>query len=171
MPRCLVYLTVLAIGCLSANSRQSDATEPITIGSRRELFVDDYLIDRLAGVELRMHHPVARETVWSESNQTSGKWWGGANRSVSVFKDGQIYRMYYRDHARVTNGWTIKGGFGDEDIGCCYAESKDGIHWKRVPVNRYHTEDLKVNNIIFAGTGATGFAVFKDSNPNCPPEM
>jgi hypothetical protein len=165
-----VYITVLTIGWLSANSRLSADSEPIPIGSRLELFVDDYLIDRLAGVEFRMHHPVARETVWSESNQTSGKWWGGANRSVSVFKDGQIYRMYYRDFARVTNGWTIKGGVGDEDIGCCYAESTDGIHWKRVPINRYQTEDLKVNNIIFAGTGATGFAVFKDSNPHCPPD-
>jgi hypothetical protein len=29
----------------------------IDIGSRLELFVDDYLIDRLDGAELRMHQP------------------------------------------------------------------------------------------------------------------
>ena len=36
----------------------------IDIGSRRELFVDDFLIDRLSGdIEMRLHHPVAREVV------------------------------------------------------------------------------------------------------------
>ena len=169
MPRRLAYFTLLALGGLIANSEPIAASEPIQIGSRLELFVDDYLIERLDGVQLRMHHPIARETVWRESNQTSDQWWGGANRSVSVFKDGPIYRMYYRDYARVANGWTIPGGFGDQDISCCYAESQDGIHWKRLPINRYKTEDLKVNNIIFAGTGATNFAVFKDANPRCRP--
>ncbi len=37
------------------------AAEPIHIGSRLELFVDDYLIDTMAGAGLTLHQPVARE--------------------------------------------------------------------------------------------------------------
>ena len=34
------------------------AAEPVDIGSRRELSVDHYLIERLDGTELRLHRPV-----------------------------------------------------------------------------------------------------------------
>ena len=33
------------------------AGEPISIGDRRELFIDEYLIDSMAAVELVMHNP------------------------------------------------------------------------------------------------------------------
>ncbi len=36
------------------------ASEPIDIGSRRELFVDHHLIDQLNGVSLKLHSPQSR---------------------------------------------------------------------------------------------------------------
>jgi hypothetical protein len=40
------------------------ADEPITIGSRRELFVDDSLVQRLDGrAELRLNPPTPREVA------------------------------------------------------------------------------------------------------------
>ena len=42
-------------------SVQAPAEEPVAIGSRRELFVDDALVDRLAGrAELQLHQPTAQ---------------------------------------------------------------------------------------------------------------
>ena len=35
----------------------------LEIGSRLELFVDHYLIDRLAGSELKLHSPTPREVA------------------------------------------------------------------------------------------------------------
>ena len=145
------------------------AGEPLDIGSRLEPFVDDHLIGSLAGTELRLQHPTPRDLVWEATNQRSGKVWGGANRSVCVFQDGDLYRMYYRDFARVTKPWIAAGAFGDEDIVTCYAESRDGIHWTRPELNLYQTEDLIINNIVWAGTGCANLAVFKDANPNCDP--
>lgn len=146
------------------------AAEPIDIESRLELFVDDYLIDTIDGAELRMHHPTPRETVWKETNQTSGKMWGGANRSVCVFQDGDLYRMYYRDFARVKKPWIAAGAGEDENIVTCYADSRDGVHWSRPELKLYETDDLKQNNIVWAGTGCANFAVFKDTSPKCKPE-
>ena len=39
------------------------AEEPIDIGSRLELMVDDHLIESMDGVRLELHHPVPREVV------------------------------------------------------------------------------------------------------------
>ena len=47
------------------------AAEPIHIGSRLELFVDDYLIDTMAGARLTLHQPVAREIAL---NHNAGKY-------------------------------------------------------------------------------------------------
>ena len=33
----------------------------LSIGTRVEFFVDDWLVENMEGVILRMHHPVARE--------------------------------------------------------------------------------------------------------------
>ena len=34
---------------------------PLNIGTQRELFVDDYLIDEMSDVRYRLHHPERRE--------------------------------------------------------------------------------------------------------------
>ena len=66
---------------------------PVDIGSRLELLLDEYLIDRMAnGVRLQMHRPVRREVVL----RTDAPWEGNACAFQSVFRDGDLYRMYYR---------------------------------------------------------------------------
>src|SRR5262245_31205579 len=87
-----------AIVVLAAASAAARPDEPATdklldVGSRRELFVDRTLIDRLtAGAELRLHHPVPREVVLVHD----APWEGNASAYHSVFQDGDRYRMYYR---------------------------------------------------------------------------
>ncbi|MEO1998868.1 MAG: hypothetical protein ABGZ17_26780 [Planctomycetaceae bacterium] len=39
------------------------AAEPIEIGARRELFVDQHLIEHLDAAELTLHHPQPREVA------------------------------------------------------------------------------------------------------------
>ena len=157
---------------LSSTLLSSDACgqEPYNIGSRLELFVDDFLIASRNGAARRLPHPVPRELVWKDANRVEGGMYGGANRSVTVFRDGEIYRMYYRDLARCSDAVIVPGATGDDHIVCCYAESKDGIHWVRPALDLYETKDLKTNNIVWAGPGGANFAVFKDANPNCAPE-
>ena len=44
-----IRLTILVASSLSPMQQELFAAETIDVGARRELFVDDYLIDRLAG--------------------------------------------------------------------------------------------------------------------------
>ena len=69
------------------------AEDAIHIGSRRELFVDDHLVDRLGGkAELRLHQPTPREVALLHD----APWEGNATAYHSIFRDGDRYRMYYR---------------------------------------------------------------------------
>ena len=69
------------------------------IGSRLELLVDDVLIDSMKGVARRLHSPRSAGTVLTFDKP----WEGNTSWGESVFKDGQIYRMYYcfPDHRRI----------------------------------------------------------------------
>ena len=64
--------------------------EPINIGSRRELFVDRYLVERLDGARLELHRPTRREVVF----RTDAPWEGNGSAYQSVFRDGDRFRMY-----------------------------------------------------------------------------
>ena len=51
----VLFLLASAVDLTAAD--QSPPAASVEIGSRLELFVDDYLIDRMAGVQLKLHEP------------------------------------------------------------------------------------------------------------------
>jgi len=140
------------------------AAEPIDIGSRRELFLDDYLVERLAGkAEQRLQRPTPREV----SLVADRPWEGNACGYMTVFQDEGRYRMYYRG-AHVV--YTREGYRETHREVSCYAESSDGIHWTRPELGLFDFEGSKKNNIVWDGVGTHAFVPFKDPNPACPPE-
>ena len=145
---------------LSLAASMAWADKPIDIGSRRELMVDDYLIDRFeGGARLELHHPAAREVVLKHDRP-----WSGNNGSYyGAFKDGDIYRMYYLSYQVQYMPRDAK----PHEMYACYAESNDGIHWKRPELGIVEHNGSKKNNIIWAGHEAHDFTPFKDSNPDC----
>ena len=69
----------------------TQAEEVIVSVSRLELFVDRYLIDRLDGVQQRLHRPQPANIV-IERDQPGGLWIGNG---YAVIKDGDTYRLFY----------------------------------------------------------------------------
>lgn len=150
------------IAIVLAFMAQVQGAEPLQIGTRLELFVDDALIDEMTGdVTQHVHRPSPKEVVLV----TDAPWEGNTSAYYTVFRDGSRYRMYYRGshfdertrkatHREVT----------------CYAESEDGIHWTRPSLGLFEFNGSKDNNIVLDGLGTHCFAVFKDENPDCPPE-
>lgn len=134
----------------------------VEISDRWELLVDDYLIDQMRGqVELRLHRPTAQEIVLAHDEP----WEGNTSGYHTMFKDGDLYRMYYR-------GWSHDGKTKKQlhPAVVCYAESRDGIHWERPNLGLVAFEGSKDNNIILSGFGTHNFTPFKDANPNCSNE-
>lgn len=145
---------------------------PIPIGDRRELLVDRFLVERLSGeAHLALHPPTPREIAL----RTDAPWEGNACGYPSVFQDGKLYRLYYHAghyrhggkpaEARPTHPWYL-----------CYAESDDGIRWRRPELGLFEFAGSKKNNIILTPESVAEIqgdpahtAVFKDANPDCPP--
>ena len=132
------------------------------IGSRLELFVDDWLIDRMDGVSRVMHRPVPQNVALVGDRP----WEGNTCGYVTVFQDGDLFRMYYRgSHVDYTEGEVIDG-----PQVVCYAESADGIDFERPSLGLVEFNGSKDNNIVWDGSGDHNFAVFKDANPDCEPD-
>lgn len=162
---CLLLTPCLLLAILPSSTLAADPDEPISIGSRRELFVEDTLIDRLSGeAELRLHHPVAREVAIVHD----APWEGTSSGYHTVFQDGPLYRMYYRGLNIDVEQGRIKTGRHRPYY--CYAESTDGIHWTKPELGIVEFEGSKQNNIILQGRGTHNFTPFKDENPECAPE-
>jgi hypothetical protein len=153
-------------------ARAANAVMPIDIGSRRELFVDDLLIERLDGkavIELR--HPQPEDLALIHD----APWEGTGSGYHSVFQDGPLYRMYYKAwHLAVSAG---KVKTDTHPLYCCYAESDDGIAWRKPDLGLHEFRGSKANNIVIASGKIGGVmadaghpAVFKDENPAAPLE-
>jgi len=59
-------VAMLSSGVVAAQVRpaaSSTAQGPLPIADRRELFIDDFLVETLVGVEFRLHPPTPREIV------------------------------------------------------------------------------------------------------------
>ena len=96
-------------------------TTPIDIDKRRELFIDDFLIERMDGTALRLHGPAAGAVAIVHD----ALWEGNVCFYHTVIHDQDRYRMYYRG-AHYTEA---DGNIHRQVV--CYAESDDGIHWTR----------------------------------------
>ena len=152
----IVLGTVASVGTILAD----DTPAPIDLTNRRELLVDHFLIDTLDGAQQRLHRPTPKEVAIVHDQP----WEGNTCYYHTVFRDGDLYRMYYRGaHAAMP---VIRASHQV----VCYAESPDGIHWTKPNLGLHEFEGSKENNIIWTGIGAHNFAPFKDANPECQSE-
>jgi hypothetical protein len=139
-----------------------NADDPIDIDSRLEPLIDVHLVESLDGARLVMHRPTPREVaiVYDEP------WEGNTSGYVTVFQDGDLYRMYYRGHAMDASG-PLKMAHSEVT---CYAQSGDGIHWEKPNLGLFDWEGSSENNIILMGDGTHNFSPFLDTNPDCAPD-
>lgn len=126
----------------------------VRVGSRLEMFIDDTLIERMDGAELRLHHPVPRGPVF----RFDAPWEGSTSAYVTVLRDGDGYRMYYRGSRQA-----------DPEF-ACVAESSDGINWSRPELGLIEYAGSKRNNIVWVGKGSHAFTPFVDANPAAKPD-
>lgn len=159
----IAAVILLAIGIVDWGQPARAGDGPIDIGSRRELFVDTFLIDRVDGVELQMHRPIPREVVLIHD----APWEGSGSGYHTIFRDGDRFRMYYKAwQLDVEPGKVIQ----PHPLFACYAESRDGIHWEKPNLGLFEFNGSKENNIVWSGAGSHDFTPFKDVNPACRPE-
>ena len=121
------------------NDGTTDGNTVPDIGTRLELFVDRYLIDRMHGLSLRMHEPQKRPLSGTPPM-------GGY---MTVIRDGEVYHSYFRgDDPSYTGRRNYSGHPGETT---CYAESKNGQEWITPRLGLFEVNGTRDNNVILAG--------------------
>ena len=145
--KALLYFAFAASAC----------AQPLDLGTRWELFVDEHLVAKMQGVALKLHDPIKREIVLT----TDQPWEGMTCAYFSVIQDGKKVLMYYRGSS---------GGSDHSDAQVtCVAESTDGIHFTRPKLGLIEAGGTKDNNVIWRGVESHNFSPFLDANPAAKP--
>lgn len=149
---------------LAAGATPDPAT-PLRIGNDLQLFVDDYFIQSLDGVQLTLQQPQPAGTAIAFDQP----WEGNVSSYVTVLHGGGKFRMYYRgvNLPEYSNASALKPGEvllpKNEEV-TCYAESNDGLRWEKPKLGIVDFKGSKANNIIHNGVARHNFAPFLDTN-------
>jgi len=149
----LISVLFVLMGLLTTPITSADEDSVVNIGSRLELFVDHYLIERMEGARLNLHEPQKAEVALNMEG------YGGY---TTVIKDGPTYRMYY----------SLRGTPDTEldNYVTGYAESTDGIHWTKPKLGLFEVQGTRDNNAVIAGQSlvTSTFSPFLDARPGVP---
>ena len=152
----LAFIVTLSVLCTVS------AGEPIDLGSRLELLVDHYLIDQISGnAGLRLHHPTPAEVAVTHDRP----WEGNSCHYKTVFRDRDLYRMYYRGAHVVYTENVEKGYYAAHPEVVCYAESKDGIHWSKPLAGTGRIQRIEGEQYYLGGSGLTQLHALQGHQP------
>ena len=152
--------TLLVVSAAMAATASAQVKD---LGSGREVLWD---MDRIAalggGAALRLHSPELREVALTHD----APWEGNVCCYHAILRDDVNYKMYYRGCA-----WKLPG-YKDHQV-VCYAESDDGVTWRKPNLGICEYEGSKDNNIVLKDDvqyAAHNFSPFFDRNPVCRPD-
>ncbi len=137
----------------------------INIGKRRELFWDDYMIDKEKTKTKALQHEFAKQECVLKFEGPLG---GDDCHILSLLDDGDKFRMYV--HCSISKFYKERTC---DNSGYVYAESTDGIHWDTPALGQRELYGNKDNCYLFPkdkapfDKGLDGFVVMKDTNPAC----
>ncbi len=131
---------------------------PLIVNSQLQLFLDDWLIDSQQNTRLELHRPRPAEIILARDQP----WEDSTLYDPVVIRDGDRYRLWYR-----TN-------FNSAPYYTGYAESADGISWRKPSLGLIEFRGSKDNNLVWVGNHSDPngapcvLSIFKDTNPATP---
>ena len=152
-------------------------TESLDIGTSKQLFIDDYVIDETHGVTKTLNQPA--KYVGNPIMIPLYPWEGRITLYGTVWHDSDDgWRMWYQGYGgggvppltfdQSTSAWT---GFAPKNLlyAICYATSQDGIHWERPNLGDVEYNGNKDNNIVL--TDAAFGNIIKDTRDPDPKRL
>lgn len=130
-PYSLKYLILIQFTLTILSAQQST-----DIGNRLELFVDEHLVEDMDNVRFKLHRPTKTPRPESPLPQA---------HMVTVLKDGNLYRAWYRGGNPDYDGPTFSGHPGET---LRYAESEDGHNWHRPHLGLQEIRGNTNNNAV-----------------------
>lgn len=159
MKQLLVILVALVVAAGGGRAGSAFQAAALDIGSRRELFVDRALIDRLEGARQVLHSPRDEGIAFRFDRPWEGAFCG----YTTIIRDGDRYRAYYR-------GLPEAGKDGSPAEVTCVAESPDGVRWSKPSLGLFDVRGIRENNVILtdAAPVSHNFCPLLDARPGVP---
>ena len=140
--------------------------EPLRIGSERQLFIDDYMVEDRWKLTRVLHQPekYLRNPVLLKDKP----WEGDVAYRPWVIWDEECgrYRMWYQCFS-FSNYYGAKG----PPYHVCYAESDDGVHWEKPLLEVCEYPGFEKTNVVYCGSHyqrVQGVQVFRDEEDPDP---
>ncbi len=137
--------------------------QSLNIGSRRELFIDRYLIERLDRAQLRLQRPLPREVVFQVKSPAEN----ACTACYNLTQEDDRILMYYRGYYPLGES----GGDAAESQTAHLAVSADGVRFERPSLGLVDFAGSSDNNIVLRGRAAHNLVVFRDANPAVDPSQ
>ena len=148
----------------------------LNIGSTKQLFFDDYLIESLVNARQGLNPAV--KVDGNPVLRPERPWEGNFMRPAKVIFDptDRIFRMWYSSATiavRLEDGKPVRGGAAglvlDQrgDV-MCLATSEDGIHWERPSLGLVEFDGSTDNNILPRKEGLPSAPAFQDLHEKDP---
>ncbi|MGD9497297.1 MAG: hypothetical protein AB7Y46_13445 [Armatimonadota bacterium] len=156
-------LTMVGATVAVASSVMAQTAGIREIGGNKQLFIDEEMVQSMEGVAFTLN-PARRAgpVLFPDA-----PWEPTGLGYVTVLHDGEKFRMYY-------GSWEfredIKGNWMDR---VAYAESDDGIHWRKPILGQMQYEGSTANNLLMlghCGGYVHGGSVFIDPHATSPAE-
>jgi len=131
--------------------------EVIHLKNRREIFVDQFFIEKLISSKIELHQPIDEGIAI----KLDKPWEGAFSLYSTIINDEKGFKAYYR-------GVSVSGLDATDGEVTCYAESEDGIIWTKPDLGIHEVNGSKENNVILADAAPVthNFSPFLDQNPN-----
>ena len=149
----LVPFTVLFFSLLAQAGTGGPPTEPVEIGNEPQVLFDNYIVDNHWAIKYkreavtRVFHQAKKHSANPilKGDQPSFLW-------VVRDEDAGIFRMYYQANFRTSISASEKGRKYRTHI--AYAESEDGVHWRKPHLGLFKWHQGHPNNIVIGRHGA-----------------
>ncbi|MEZ6070358.1 MAG: hypothetical protein R3C10_08770 [Pirellulales bacterium] len=141
--------------------------EPIVVGNAKQLFADDWVIERMSGLERTLHrvkkHPnnplLTAEMPWEKPCVLL---YGSVMYDPQREQDR--FRMWYLCFTpRYNDDYTERL---EKSGRIAYAVSRDGLHWERPNLGLHEYEGSKDNNIVIPGPWGVASVHFDPRDPD-----
>lgn len=172
--RKLLVANILLQSGLSDFPETASPSDPVTgadpfpgavnVGHKRQLFIDRKFVEELDNVNLKGHAAQKAGLVVLRADQPWEK--GGFAFAFQVLHPPQgKWQMWYEARSLIARKWE------ETDNKVHYAESDDGIHWRKPSLGLMTVNGSSANNAVYAGaSGKVGHGVGVLIDPSAPDE-
>ena len=180
-------LCLLVLSTFAAHAA-SDVASLVEIGNRKQLFIDDYMIQSLTNAKQVLNtavkepsNPVLRpDRPWEgrfspvskviyDPVKKLFKMWYSTSGDWRAEPGGQLVEFQWTDTGTVRElvdaPYRYVGIYGNYKYRLCYATSKDGVHWEKPNLGKVEFDGSRNNNLLPDGGRAP---TFEDPNETDP---